>query len=335
MPQFISLTKAERNELIIRASSKLNISPILVEKDFWVSWLLNKIFQHEISKDLTFKGGTSLSKCYGLISRFSEDIDLTINRKIFSNQESEESLSNKGLQRLIESNDKHASDFVNQSFKPALEDIFTSELGEECWTIIPDEDEPKNLRFHYPSGITTTKDPYIKQSVLIELGVRGEINPHETKTVMSYMEIAFTDILEPESAVIRTLSPIRTFWEKITLLHAENHRPLDKTFGDRLSRHYYDLHQLIKAGISQTALSDLTLLYDVINHKKKYFRAGWAQYDTAIPGTLSIVPNQRLQEPLLKDYTQMENMLFGEIPQFESIIESLKTFEDQINGLKA
>ncbi|MBP6986009.1 MAG: nucleotidyl transferase AbiEii/AbiGii toxin family protein [Alphaproteobacteria bacterium] len=130
MPQFIKLSQPEKNELIVRASSKLHISPVLVEKDFWVSWLLNKIFQHEISKDITFKGGTSLSKCYGIISRFSEDIDLTIDRKIFNNPENEGSLSNKGLQRLIESNDKHASDFVNQIFKPILESIFTLELGE-------------------------------------------------------------------------------------------------------------------------------------------------------------------------------------------------------------
>jgi len=333
MRQFISLSQPEKNELIIRASSKLHISPVLVEKDFWVSWLLNKIFQHEISKDITFKGGTSLSKCYGIISRFSEDIDLTIDRKIFNNPENEKSLSNKGLQRLIESNDKHASDFVNQTFKPTLEGIFTIELGKVGWKITPDEDEPKNLRFYYPSGITTTNDPYVKQSILIELGVRGEINPHETKTVISYMENAFADILEPEIAEIRTLSPVRTFWEKITLIHAENHRPREKSFGDRLSRHYYDLHLLIKDGIANKAVSNLALLSDVIDHKKKYFRAGWAQYETAIPGTLSIVPNPYLQEVLEKDYAQMQHMLFGDKPEFQTIIESLKGFEETVNNL--
>jgi hypothetical protein len=335
MPQFIKLSQPEKNELIIRASSKLHISPVLVEKDFWVSWLLNKIFQHEISKDIIFKGGTSLSKCYGIISRFSEDIDLTIDRKIFNNPENEESLSNKGLQRLIESNDKHASDFVNQTFKPILESIFTLELGEVGWKITPDEDEPKNLRFHYPSGIRTTDDPYVKQSVLIELGVRGEINPHEIKAVISYMEKAFADLLDPETSDIRTLSPLRTFWEKVTLLHAENHRPIEKSFGDRLSRHYYDLYQMIKDGVADRAISNLSLLYDVIDHKKKYFRAGWAQYETAVPGTLSITPNSYLQGILEKDYAQMQHMLFDEIPEFHVIIESLQRFEDRINDVNA
>lgn len=334
MPQFIKLSQEERNELLIRASTKLMISPILVEKDFWVSWLLNKIFHHPMSKDLTFKGGTSLSKCYGLISRFSEDIDLTIDRKIFNSPENEASLSNKGLQRLIESNDKQASEFVSHTFKPALEAIFRNELGDESWKLTPDDDEPKNLRFHYPNGVKSSDDPYIKQSVLIELGVRGEINPHETRTVCSYMEGAFPDMLEAESISIKTLSPVRTFWEKITLVHAENHRPQEKSFGDRLSRHYYDLHQLINSGVSEAAIGNLNLLHDVIDHKKKYFRAGWANYETAIPGSLSILPRPDLHEALLKDYTQMERMLFGEIPRFESIIDSLKGFEEQMNGLK-
>lgn len=334
MQQFTSLSNLEKRELILRASAELKISPILVEKDFWVSWLLNKIFQHEISKDITFKGGTSLSKCYGMISRFSEDIDLTIDRRIFNQVADEDALSNKGLQRLLELNEKSASDFVSLTFKPILEKIISTDIGEIGWKLSHDEKEAKNLRFYYPSSIELIQNTYVKQSVLIELGVRGEINPFETKKVTSYLEKQFDKMLVVNESEIRTLSPIRTFWEKITLLHAEFNRPQHKASADRLSRHYYDVHQLIINGVADLAIENIPLLYDVINHKKKYFRAAWAQYEDAIPGTLKIVPHAALQEILNKDYKEMDYMLFGEIPEFLTIIKSLQDFEDSVNRLK-
>ncbi len=332
MPQFINLTSLEKNELLLRTSSKLNISPILLEKDFWVSWLLNKIFQQEFSKDITFKGGTSLSKCYGYISRFSEDIDLTINRRIFMSDIDDNELSKKGLEKLIDKNDKLASNYVLDSFKPLLENVIVKDLGVEGWQIIPDEVEPKNIRFYYPSILKTMDNPYIKKSVLLELGVRGDIDPFEIRTVKSYVEESFSDILDFETVSIRTLSPVRTFWEKITLIHAENNRPAEKALGDRLSRHYYDIHQLLKNGIADSALKDLSLLYDVIDHKNKYFRSGWTKYEEAIPGSLCITPHVTLREKLDSDYRQMEQMIFGSIPAFSDVLESIRMFENQLNA---
>lgn len=334
MQHFTSLSRPEKRELILRASAELKISPILIEKDFWVCWLLNKIFQHEISKDITFKGGTSLSKCYGMISRFSEDIDLTIDRRIFNQDANENALSNKGLKRLMELNEKSVSDFITLTFKPTLEKIISIDIGEIGWKLSRDENESKNLRFFYPSSIDLIDNTYVKQSVLIELGVRGEINPFETKKVTSYLEKQFDKMLVVNESAIRTLSPTRTFWEKITLLHAEFNRPPHKASADRMSRHYYDVHQLIINGVADLAIQNVPLLYDVINHKKKYFRAAWAQYENAIPGTLRVVPHAALQEILIKDYKQMSYMLFGEIPEFQTIIKSLQDFEDRVNRLK-
>ncbi len=334
MPQFVKLSSAERNELILKASSKLNISPVLVEKDFWVSWLLNKIFQHEISKDITFKGGTSLSKCYGIISRFSEDIDLTINRSIFNEIGNESELSNKGLQRLIHSNDQKATEFVCHFFKPLLENVIEEELGKSGWQMTQDDYDLKNLRFCYPSSLKTIDNPYIKQSVLIELGVRGEVTPYETKTVTSYIDQLFSNIIDFEVCQIRTLSPERTFWEKVTLLHAENNRPKEKDFKDRLSRHYYDIYQLVKNGVADTSIKNFSLLYNVIDHKRKYFRASWAKYEEAIPGTITIYPHNDLHKNLMNDYKQMEHMLFGEIPDFNTIIQTVKILENKLNHIK-
>lgn len=334
MQRFIDLSQPEQNELIFRTSSALKIAPALVEKDFWVSWLLNLIFQDEISKNLTFKGGTSLSKCYGVLSRFSEDIDLTINRELFSEAPGEASLSNKALQRLIEVNEEKASKYVSQIFKEHVAKLIGAQIGEKNWSLKADEIDPKNLRFYYPIGSQINEDNYFKRSVLLEMGVRGEINPSEQRQVISYVESINKKFLVPNLTNITTLSPIRTFWEKITILHAQNHRPKDKTFCDRLSRHYYDTHMLIKHGYADEALKNLSLLNDVINHNRKFFRAGWAHYETALPGTLSILPNAKLYDALAKDYKRMEQMLFGDIPSFESILFSLKEFEDKVNHLR-
>lgn len=121
-------------------------------------------------------------------------------------------LSKKGLEKLIDRNDKLASDYVQDSFKPLLESLITKDLGVEGWQLIPDATEPKNLRFYYPSILKSIDNPYIKKSVLLELGIRGEIDPFEIRTVKSYVEESFSDILDSEKSSIRTLSPIRTFW---------------------------------------------------------------------------------------------------------------------------
>ena len=174
----------------------------------------------------------------------------------------------------------------------------------------------------------------MRQSVLIEVGVRGEINPHEDRLVKSYVEKEFADILEVDQVAIKTLSPIRTFWEKITLLHAENNRPVEKNPGDRMSRHYYDVYQLLKTSLPEEALNDLTLLYDVINNKKTYFKSSWANYDTAIPGTLKIFPNDRLLKYLQADYKNMALMIFGKIPVFDTILSTIREFESRFNQIK-
>ena len=329
---FIELSTDEQNDLILRTAAKLNIAPILIEKDFWVSWLLNKIFSLQIAKDITFKGGTSLSKCYSIISRFSEDIDLTIDRNLFVGDTINTGLSGKGFQRLIKETDLEGSVFVNDIFTPKLKESIGSILKERSWSIARDENEHKNLRFFYPSSQKQAENDYVRQSILIEFGVRGDITPSEDNYVSSYIEQSFSGLLSLEQAPIRTLSPIRTFWEKIALIHSENNRPKDKQFGDRLSRHYYDTYQLIHKGIAEKALKDISLLHDVIRHKSKYFKSSWATYETAAPPTLSIYPNDILKQKLKEDYKQMEGMLFGNPPSFDEVLESLKKFQNDLNG---
>ena len=332
--RYIDLTAPEKNELLIRTAALMGISPTLLEKDFWVSWILTHIFQLPFSNHLVFKGGTSLSKCYGLIQRFSEDCDITIDKTLFSESIDDPLLSGKQFQRLLELADKQAIDFIQQTFMTVLAKSITESLPtESTWQLLPDEFEPKNIRFYYPVATSTHEHPYIKQSVLIELGIRGDVYPCEEKNVISYVESKFLDLLDSEQTPIRTLLPIRTFWEKITLVHAENNRPEGKAIGDRLSRHYYDIYQLIQAHIDDEALEHIDLLHDVIAHKKKYFRAAWANYDTAIPGQLIIYPHEKLLKELEKDYKNMNLMIFGSVPSFDEILNSIQDFQTKMNSI--
>lgn len=332
MQRYIDLTAFEKNELLIRSSSSLEISPVLIEKDFWVSWVLTQIFKLPFKNNLIFKGGTSLSKCYGLIQRFSEDCDITIDKSLFSESIDDPSLSGKQFQRQLEMAERQAIDYIQNTFKTSLEKII-AEYGIKDWKLEIDEDQPKNLRFYYPTVQSEQEHSYIRRSVLIELGIRGDMSPFEEKNIVSLVEAQFLDFLMLEQTPIRTLLPIRTFWEKITLLHAENNRPEGKNIGDRLSRHYYDIHQIIKANIDDEALKNIDLLHDVITNKKKYFRAAWANYETAIPGQLKICPHEHLLKELERDYKIMSFMIYGIVPPFDEILKSIEEFQTKMNKI--
>ncbi|WP_175282109.1 nucleotidyl transferase AbiEii/AbiGii toxin family protein [Candidatus Odyssella thessalonicensis] len=332
MPRFTSLSIAEQQEIILRTAEHKKISPLLIEKDYWVCWVLRRLFSINIASFLTFKGGTSLSKCFGVIKRFSEDCDITIDKSLFIKNQEDTTLSRKQFQKLLDITDEKATVFIHHDILPRLSKVISDNLPSQAhWALEKEELEAKNLRFYYPSALVLKEYPYVKKSVLIEMGVRGEIYPSEDMEITAYIEEVFSNILEKEAILIRTLSPIRTFWEKITLLHAENNRPSDKKLGDRISRHYYDVYQLLQTDIPKKALSDLEILYDVIDNKAKFFRSSWAHYETAVPGTLNIVPHEALLAKLKVDYQKMNLMIFEGIPDFLKIIETISQFQAQFN----
>jgi len=330
---FLQLTLEEKREIINQTAAKMQISPILIEKDFWVSFLLNEIFSDDISNHMTFKGGTSLSKCYNLIKRFSEDIDLTIQKEALSTESHTEEMSGKALQKYLKELQNKGREFVATKFIPKLEEILHKCSGLEKWSIEIDQDEPMNIRFFYPISQEIDSNSYVKPSVLIEFGVKGKTTPSEKHSVQSYVQNHFPNLITEKNSQINVLSPIRTFWEKATILHAEYHRPKDKTFGDRLSRHYYDIYEMIQAGIGKKALENLDLLADVSAHKKRFFRVGWANYEEAIPATIHLTPHKKLEDLLLKDYKQMQGMIFGKVPTFEIILKTINEFEDKLKPL--
>ena len=310
------------------------LSAQLMEKDFWVCWTLRRLFMlPELADHLTFKGGTSLSKVHGVIERFSEDVDVTVEREYLGfggADDPELAGSNQKVERQIAQLVKACESFVADELQPALENAIAQSLGHADWTLTLDREEP-SLRFQFPAAITTGLSQYFAPSIKIELGARADPYPVEDGTVQPYLHDTFPDLMSDSSVDVRVLDLARTFWEKATILHSIHHQPAIKPLGPRQSRHYYDLFQLADHAIKSEALERLDLLDRVATHKRIYFRAAWAKYREACPGSLRLVPGAERIRELTSDYEDMQPMFFGDYPTFEHILSRLQSLENAIN----
>lgn len=308
----------------------------IVEKDFWVVWTLERLFSlDELKSHLTFKGGTSLSKVYGLIERFSEDIDVSIEKDFlgFTKEKDPERATTKNKQRAaLEALSKACANYVQGEMANSLRKNISDELGtRKGWQLIPDEKDPQALIFEYPN--ITPRGDYIHQAVKIEMGARSEHWPVSEHSIQSFVKMALKEKVTESEFKIRVLNAERTFWEKATLLHQYAHLPNDKPLPPRISRHLYDFFQLLQSPIKAKALSDLSLLERVAEHKHVYFASAWANYETARKGSLKLSPLQRVVKDLERDYELMAPMFYGEKarPDWAFILKTIAQFEQEFN----
>lgn len=338
MNEIYLLSKNER-ELFFRAASDIKNMPFeIIEKDYWVVWVLERLFSLEkIKPHLTFKGGTSLSKIYGLIDRFSEDIDLSIEREFFgfgAPHDPENALSKKKQRAIIDNLSKECSTYVQTQMLTDLKDAFAEKLGvTDGWQVFLDQEDPdaQTLLFEYPSE--TSKAGYIRPLVKIEIGARSEHWPVSEHRIQSYAKEALKEKIHESEVVVRALNAERTFWEKATILHQYAHLPGDKKLPPRISRHYYDFLRLLNSKIKEKALAQSALLEQVAIHKSIYFASSWANYGTARKGTLKLFPPSHVLKELEKDYGLMEAMFFREIPAWNLILTTIEQFEKEFNSL--
>ena len=338
MTEIYLLSKDER-ELFFRAATDIQMMPFeIIEKDYWVVWVLERLFSLEKLKSyLTFKGGTSLSKIYGLIDRFSEDIDLSIERDFFGfgpPDDPENAPSKKKQQVVLDNLGKACSSYVQTQMLEDLKNAVAAKLGtNEDWSLFSDPEDPdaQTLLFKYPSK--TPKIGYIRPLVKIEIGARSEHWPVSDRTIQSYAKDALKEKIHEPEIRIRVLNAERTFWEKATILHQYAHLPEDKKLPPRISRHFYDFFRLLISPIKEKALIEATLLERVANHKSIYFASKWANYGTARKGTLKLFPPSHVLKELDKDYVLMGAMFFREIPEWELILKTIERFEKEFNNL--
>lgn len=336
MKELYLLNKIDRKSFFEVAAYESRKTFAVIEKDYWVVWTLEQLFSlPELSSHLTFKGGTSLSKVFGLIERFSEDIDVSIERGFlgFGEDKNPEKLSSRNRQKaLLDDLTLASSKYIQEKLIVDLTRVISSKLkSDESWNIVIDPDDKQTLLFHYPSS--APENSYIRPFVKIEMGARGEHWPVSEHRIQSYAKIALQDRIHESEVTVRVLDAERTFWEKATILHQYAHLPENKILPLRLSRHWYDFYRLITSQIKETALQKIALLERVANHKKVYFASSWANYDSARKGSLKLMPLKRIIPDLERDFSQMAPMFFAETPKWNTILKVIAEFEIEFNSV--
>ena len=337
MDNFAKLSPEEQEVYFLVAQSKSKFNLEILEKDFWVCWVLHRIFNLSDLKDhLTFKGGTSLSKAYKVIERFSEDIDISIEKSFLGfvdDKDPETAATSKLRNTLLKELSESCKKFVLDEFLKSLRKNFSEVLGDLEWTLEIDEldSSGQTLLFKYPSF--NKKDfSYISKQVKIEMGARSDHWPTERFVCSPYISDFIEDEGLKSKTSIRVLSAERTFWEKATILHMFSHYPEDKKVPIRQSRHFYDFYCLLTdEKIFKSALADLSLLDRVAKHKSIFFRAGWAKYEDAKPNTLRLIPGKRVLSFMEKDFKDMSEMFYSTPPEWNFIVEKIRQFETKFN----
>jgi hypothetical protein len=314
----------------------------MVEKDFWVSWTLAVLFAHPVfGGQLVFKGGTSLSKVFGVIERFSEDIDLSVSPAFLGiSEESVEQADsrNKRTERMQEL-ETACIKRVREQFVPELERVAREALGKRTGRGTRMEFEVDAVThspvvlFHYPS-IAPTGFEYLRRFVKMEFGSLTDQRPVGTHAIQPWVAEEFPKPFDDFRCELVALELERTFWEKATILHAEYHRDPAKPIRDRFSRHYSDMAALARHGITQRALDRDDLRQRVADWKSRFFAASWARYDLAKRGTFRLTPPEFRLAGLKKDYQAMQDMFLAQPPSFEDILETVRGLENRINGIK-
>lgn len=293
MPEdaYLKLSRRERFELLDAGSRAAGLAPAILEKDYWVCRTLDVLFAlPDLGQHLVFKGGTSLSKVFRLIERFSEDIDVSFHRDFlgFGADRDPEAASGKEQVRRIDALRDACTACIRESLFPALKAKLIDELpSDHDWSIEIDAQDAQTILFHFPQAGSVGLS-YIQPSVRIELGARSDHWPEARHEIRSILGESFG--LPLGLATVQALAAERTFWEKATLLHAECHRDPSQSMPARYARHYHDLARLAMSPVADAAIADVDLRKRVVVHKTVYFRSKWARYDLAEPSTFRLVP---------------------------------------------
>ena len=331
MRNIAKINANDRKALFHNTAAKMGMTDAIVEKDFWVCYMLDYLFHRCSWKDhIAFKGGTSLAKAYSLIERFSEDIDLILDWRVlgYGINEPWENRSNTKQDIFNKEANTKAEIFLRDTFLPSIITDLTQEIGENIKCFI-DEDDPQTVKIAYPNSFA---DMSILQEIRLEIGALAAWTPVKVADITPYAAQEYRRLFKQPSTDILTVLPERTFWEKVTILHREAFREEDRPFPSRYSRHYYDLYRMMQTSVKDNALADNDLLTRVVEFKDKFYRCPWAKYDLAKRGTMRLMPPEHNLSKLRADYDHMQNMLFGNKPSFEEIMAGIAKLEDEINN---
>jgi hypothetical protein len=330
---FLQLIDNEKVEFFNQLHEDTNLPQVIIEKDVWVTSVLRALFSLPYAENLSFKGGTSLSKCYNLIERFSEDVDIAINREYFG------FLGDTFTIKQISKNLRKATcKFIRNSLQFDLANQMRSngipaKLFSITMNITPITTvDPEKVFVEYKSVFSP--NPHIKNIVILEIGGRSMKEPLQKIEIQSFIDKHFSQATFAEQPfVVNAVVPERTFLEKVCLLHEEFSKPSDKIRVERMSRHLYDLAQMIDTPVYENALKNSDLFRSIANHRRMFIAMKDFDYDTLAPKTLNITPPENIIAKWEDDYNKMKAMIYGNALPFNTLIEKIKQLNEKINHL--
>ncbi len=321
---WVNLTTEQKQNIITQTAVRTGLPAYAVEKDGWVCIILQAVFRSKYASNIIFKGGTSLSKAYNIINRFSEDIDLIIDRKLLGFDE----LSSKmAIKRLREAS---GSFIINEFRIELIHQLSNLGVSPDLYSIkyndkVDDTSDPNTLEVYY-NPVIANENPYIQPRVLIEMGARSLVEPAEEREVISFIDNEYTNLTFAQKATkVNVVVPTQTFIEKVLLLHEEFSKPVEAIRSERLSRHLYDLDRLMSTEYATRAYRDHDLFDHIVSHRKTVTPLRNISYDNHNRKRLQIIPPESKRKEWEQDYRVMqENMIIGDSKPFTMLMERMK-----------
>lgn len=332
------------NELVDRLAmlqqaetTHLGINQVAIEKDWWVTVTLKALFQTDCREALTFKGGTSLSKGFNIIERFSEDIDLAISHSFFGIEKTNKSQRDK-LKKLAR---RYIQETLSAQLDAQLKGMgitgYTIENVTQVqdkngeWKPIDSDKDPTVIVLHYPSIVEGTIS-YIPPRVKIEISSLSMDEPTEERQIHSLIGETFEEEDTDANCKIRTVVPTRTFLEKLFLLAEEFQK--DKPRCVRMSRHLYDLEKLMDTKYGQEALADRALYESIVEHRRAYYALKYVNYDLHAPTTINFMIPEQTIESWKADYADMRRFfIYGPSLEFDHLMQRMEELKERIRTI--
>nr|WKN38696.1 nucleotidyl transferase AbiEii/AbiGii toxin family protein [Tunicatimonas sp. TK19036] len=327
MEAWFSLTEQQRKGLFDQVSNRTGLPSVAIEKDWWVTLVLRVVFTLPVADHLVFKGGTSLSKGWNLIDRFSEDIDLALDRNFLG---FEGDLSKTQVKKLRKASCGYISEEFLELLVGRLEEISIPDISLVVQDINDSDVDPLVIEVRYRA--LTEPSAYLQPRVLIEIGSRSLREPFEERSIQSFVGQQYRDRpFADDPFAVPTVLPKRTFLEKIFLLHEEFQKPLETIRVNRLSRHLYDLERLMDTEHGEEALKDQGLYNSIVAHRQKFNVVRGIDYANHARDRVNFIPPAEIRKEWENDYrTMRESMIYGETKTFQQLIERLRELKKRL-----
>jgi hypothetical protein len=334
----------ERRALFLEASGRMGAAVQYIEKDFWVCWTLDALFNGlpRGGPRLLFKGGTSLSKVFDLIPRFSEDIDATVFREdlaVGASAEELEGLSGKKRRARLDQIKAACQEYIAGALRAQFDEILdglaeSARIPRERLRVEIDPEDPdrQSLLLWYPSATVRPGD-YVRSAVKIESGAKSALDPHVSARVRPYVDDPPGLDLTVEN--VTAIEPSRTFWDKVIILHGlrqwHDRRGSLRQSG-RVSRHYHDLFRLLASKNADRWIEDEDLAQECALHARMFFPSTDSGLEDAVSGRFTLTPSRAMRDTLARDYAAMAGMIFGEVPSLDDVLDAVERLEARLNA---